>query len=265
MMLVMVAVFFGLQFYNAKKTPKPATPAVAQTDAVQSGGPGASAGTGTASATTAGASTGAGTPTAPVVKAEAEATTVVENELYRIEFSNRGAQVASWKLKKFNGADNKPLELVHQQAAQQLGYPLSLYTYDAGLTKTLQQAMYVPSATGALAAPATLTFTYSDGAIQARKTFSFDETYVLKADVEVTRNGAPIRALVSWPGGFGDEDTTTAYNSAQLDVMRDEKVDHLAPKKVSGGDTLNGPVQSAGVTDQDLGAIFLPAHHATAT
>jgi YidC/Oxa1 family membrane protein insertase len=265
MMLVMVTVFFGLQFYNAKKNPKPATPAVAQTDAVQSrsqsAAQGASAGTGTASAAT----TSAGTPTAPVVKAEAETTTVVENELYRIEFSNRGAQVVSWKLKKFNGADNKPLELVHLQAAEQLGHPLSLYTYDPALTKTLQQAMYVPSATGTVAAPAALTFTYSDGALQVRKTFSFDETYVLKADVEVKRNGAPVRALVSWPGGFGDEDTTTAYNSAQLDVMRDEKVDHLAPKKVSGGETLNGPFDWAGVSDQYFGAIFIPENPATAT
>src|ERR1700736_6283634 len=34
-------------------------------------------------------------------QASAESETVVENDLYRITFSNRGAQVKSWILKKF--------------------------------------------------------------------------------------------------------------------------------------------------------------------
>ena len=72
--------------------------------------------------------------------------------------------------------------------------------------------MYVPSATGTLSAPAQLTFTYSDGTVEVRKTFSFNETYVLHADVEVKRNGAPVRALLSWPGGFGDQDMAAAYS-----------------------------------------------------
>ncbi len=75
-----------------------------------------------------------------MVQAAAEATTVVENELYRITFSNRGGQAISWQLKRrpdapnsvFKDSDGKPLDLVHQQAAKQFGYPLSLYTYDPG-------------------------------------------------------------------------------------------------------------------------------------
>jgi YidC/Oxa1 family membrane protein insertase len=199
------------------------------------------------------------------VQGTAESTTIVENELYRIEFSNRGAQVVSWQLKRFKDGDNKPLNLVHTQAAQQVGYPLSLYTYDATITDGLRKALYVASTTGTLAAPSSLTFTFSDGATQVRKTFSFDETYVIKADVEVTRNGAPVRALLSWPGGFGDQDNANAYNGAQVDLMRDSKTEHLAPKKVSGGETLNGPFDWAGVSDLYFAAVFLPESPATAT
>src|SRR5258708_35457039 len=57
-------------------------------------------------------------------KSEAqERTIVVENDLYRVEFSNRGAVVKSWQLKKYTD-DSKPpriLDLVHPDAAQQTG------------------------------------------------------------------------------------------------------------------------------------------------
>ncbi len=263
MMLVMVTVFFGLQFYKSKTNPQTALPSAAQTS-----GQASSQSTQTApSPATAQlpAATTSSASAAPVVQATADATTIVENELYRIEFSNRGGQVTSWLLKRFKDSDGKPLNLVHTQAAEQFGYPLSLYTYDAGLTSTLNKALYVPSATGNLAAPATLTFNYSDGSTQVTKTFAFDETYVLHADVVVTHNGAPVRTLISWPGGFGDQDNAQAYGGAQLDTMRDSKVDHLAPKKISGGETLNGPFDWAGVSDMYFAAVFLPDSADSAT
>jgi YidC/Oxa1 family membrane protein insertase len=263
MMLVMVTVFFGLQYFRAKTNPQTASPN-AQSSSAQAGkqaiAPGITQPVPPAAASAAASAV-------PTVTATAESTTVIENELYRITFSNRGGQVISWilKQKQYKDSDGKQqLNLVNGEAAQQVGYPLSLYTYDAALTTALNQALYVPSATGTLAAPATLTFNYSDGAIKVRKTFSFDETFVLHADVEVTRNGEPVRALISWPGGFGDQDNAASYNGAQIDVSRDAKEQHLAPKKVTGGETLNGPFDWAGTSDIYFAAIFLPDSPATA-
>ncbi len=141
---------------------------------------------------------------------------------------------------------------------EQFGYPLSLYTYDTAITTAVNSGLYVPSATGNLAAPASLSFKYSSGGIDVTKTFSFDETYVLHADVSVTRNGAPIRALISWPGGFGDQDNAQAYASAQVDITRNGKEEHVAAKKVSGGETINGPFDWAGTSSAYFAAIFLP-------
>ena len=268
MMFVLVTVFFGLQYFRAKTNPQTVSPNAA-TSASQSTAPAGSqpapqpgAPVTKPAANPAATST---TSSVPTVQASAESTTTIENELYRITFTNRGGQVSTWILKKYKDSDGKPLNLVHTQAAQQFGFPLSLYTYDAALTANLSNALYVPSTTGNLAAPATLSFNYSDGTVQVRKTFSFDETYVLHADVEVTRNGAPIRALVSWPGGFGDQDNAIAYSSAQLDIARHAKEEHIAPKKVSGGDTLNGPFDWAGTSDNYFAAIFLPDTLDTAT
>jgi YidC/Oxa1 family membrane protein insertase len=258
MMLVMVTVFFGLQYFRAKTNPQTASPN-AQSSSAPAGKQAIAPGI------TQPVPPAAAGSTVPTVTATAESTTVVENELYRITFSNRGGEVTSWILKNYKDSDGKPLNLVHGQAAQQVGYPLSLYTYDAAFTAALNQALYVPSATGNLTAPATLTFNYSDGATQVRKTFSFNETYVLHADIEVTRNGAPVRALINWPGGFGDQDNAASYNGAQLDISRNAKEEHLAPKKITGGETLNGPFDWAGTSDTYFAAIFLPDSPDTAT
>ena len=278
MMLVMVTVFFGLQYFRAKKNPQTASPnasvpAVQTAAGVTQPSPAMLAGAGSPPAGVVPGTDAAGTPGRPTVMAAAEATTVVENELYRITFSNRGAEVVSWQLKRrpdapkqmFKDSDGRPLDLVHQQAAKQFGYPMSLYTYDPALTEGLRKALYVPSATGTLPVPGELSFTYSDGTTEVKKTFRFDETYVLHADVEVMRNGAPVRALLSWPGGFGDQENAQLYASAQLDTMGSGGVQHLAPKKVSGGQTLNGPFDWAGVSDVYFAAIFLPDQASSAT
>jgi YidC/Oxa1 family membrane protein insertase len=269
MMLVLVTVFFGLQYFRAKTNPQTVSPnAAASTPQSAASGtqpaapavvPAAAAGAPAAGVP------GSSAAAAPTVQASAELTTTVENELYRITFTNRGGQVTSWILKKYKDSEGKPLNLVHPQAAEQFGYPLSLYTYDAGLTASLNKALYVPSATGTLTAPGTLAFSYSDGTTQVHKTFSFDETYVVHADVEVTRNGAPVRALVAWPGGFGDQDNANAYNGAQFDLSVNGKDEHLAPKKVSGGATVNGPFDWVAVSDPFFAAAFLPDSPATAT
>jgi YidC/Oxa1 family membrane protein insertase len=159
------------------------------------------------------------------VVAAAETTTVVENELYRITFSNRGGQAVSWILKKYKDDAGKPLDLVNPKAAAKVGYPLSLWTYDAALRNQLAQALYVPSATGTLNAPATLTFTYSNNGLEVKKVFTFDSTYVLHVDVTATDHGSPVTALVAWPSGFGDQETLPDYAASQFDTMQGGKND----------------------------------------
>jgi YidC/Oxa1 family membrane protein insertase len=269
-MIVMVAVFFGLQYFRAKTNPQTVSPnAAPATQSVPAAGVQPAAPTAAAAIAPTG-SLPAQIHSVPAVQASAESTTVIENELYRITFTNRGAQVTSWVLKRTpscacQDSNGKALNIVHTQAADQFGFPLSLYTYDAGLTTGLRNALYVPSATGHLAAPANLTFKFSDGNVQVTKTFSFDETYVLHADVEVTRNGVPVRALLNWPGGFGDQNDAQSYGGAQFDSFRNGKDEHVAAKKVSGGDTINGPFDWAGVSDPFFAAVFLPENPETAT
>jgi YidC/Oxa1 family membrane protein insertase len=160
-------------------------------------------------------------------QASSEAETVIENDLYKITFTNRGAQVKSWILKKFdNDAQNGPLDLVNAAAAQKYGYPLSLWTYDdETLRNKLNSALYVASNEGQLSAPAQITFEYADQDVVVRKTFRFDHTYVLNVETSVVYKGAEIFAAPAWPAGFGDEVTPASYAAARIDYHNDVSTD----------------------------------------
>ncbi len=190
---------------------------------------------------------------------------MVENELYKIEFTNRGAQVKSWILKQYKDSDGKPLNLVHTQAAEKFGYPLSLHTYDAATNTALASALYVPSATGSLMAPAKLTFQYSGDGLEVTKTFSFDETYVLHADIEVRAAARLCGRCFRGPAVLAIKTTRNPMPARRWTTRASGTEEHIAPKKVSGGETLNGPFDWAGVSDTYFAAIFLPDSPATAT
>jgi YidC/Oxa1 family membrane protein insertase len=217
--------------------------------------------------------TAATNPAAPAAvatkQASSETETVIENDLYRITFTNRGAQVKSWILKKFdNDAQNGPLDLVNAAAAEKYGYPLSLFTYDETLRKRLSDALYIPSREGKQTSPATVTFEYADQDLVVRKTFSFDQSYVVKVESSVTYQGSALAALPAWPSGFGSQTTAAFYAASNIDYQFNKDITRLPIRcgfslfskctDISGGKTLPGPFHWAGPTDQYFAAVFIP-------
>lgn len=255
---VFAVILLGMQIFRPKK---PLVPAQSQTGTAQSANASGSAAQAATAPVAVNARNGnsGSAPATPQVAAQAQSTTVVENELYRITVSNRGGQATSWILKKYTNFDGKPLDLINPKAAAKFGSPLSIYTYDANLRQQLAQALYVPSATGNLNAPAQLTFAYAAGGLVVHKTFHFDNSYVIRADVSVTQNGVPVQALLAWPSGFGDQREAVDYSRDQkIDRSSGGKADSTAPKKVVGGQTETGPLDWGGVSDLYFAAIFLP-------
>ena len=210
------------------------------------------------------------TPASTVTKqAASETETVIENDLYRITFTNRGAQVKSWILKKFdNEAQNGPLDLVNAAAAEKYGYPLSLWTYDEGLRGKLSSALYVASREGKQTAPTTVTFEYADQDVSVRKTFGFDASYIVSIETSVTYKGSAVAALPAWPAGFGSQTTPAFYQAAFIDYQFNKDIVRLPIRcgftifskcsDISGGKTITGPFHWAGPTDQYFAAVFIP-------
>ncbi|WP_348262433.1 membrane protein insertase YidC [Telmatobacter sp. DSM 110680] len=206
---------------------------------------------------------------AATVAAPSESKTIVENEKFRITFTNKGAQVQHWILKHYTDSTGKPLDMVQQQTAESFGLPLSLYTYDNALTAQLNSALYQPSTTGPVVAPGSVSFHYAANGLDVVKTFSFDSTYAIGVHVNVKRNGEPVRALVTWPAGLGDMEeftaktgrfsgTTVVPTQSMFGWSIDGKQDTEAAKKVSGNATFDQPYEYAAIMDLYFAAAMLP-------
>jgi YidC/Oxa1 family membrane protein insertase len=203
-------------------------------------------------------------------KSEAqERTIVVENDLYRVEFSNRGAVVKSWQLKKYTD-DSKPpriLDLVHPDAAQQTGgWPFAVALNDEQQESAANSALYQVSTPAAnLHAPADAEFSWSDGHLEVTKRFHFDHTYVVRVETSAKFNGAAIVAGMSWLGGFGD---LTVLNPAPIDTVsvfynENGKLTTIMAKKLDGPEkwphgVWQGGKDWTGIQDRYFTAVFLP-------
>ena len=65
-------------------------------------------------------------------------------------------------------------------------------------------------------------------------------------------------AFPAWPAGFGDQQSPASYAASRIEHQFNDKTERLEIKKISGGATLPGPFDWAGVVDQYFAAVFLP-------
>jgi YidC/Oxa1 family membrane protein insertase len=264
--LLMAVVIFGSQLLFKK--PQPTSTAKPRQQPVQAGSQSSPGETAAPQPRNAGAKKTTPPTPQPSKQASSESQIVIENDVYKITFTNRGAQAKSWILKKFTDDQGKPLDLVNPAAASKYGYPLSLWTYDEAFRTRLNSAFYVASSSSAissqnsgnlmLTAPADLNLDYSESGLTVRKTFHFDQTYAVHIDMSVMDNGSPVWAFPAWPGGFGDQTSLAAYAASQLEYQVNNNVERVSEKKVAGGGTLHGSYDWIGVTDTYFAAAFIP-------
>jgi YidC/Oxa1 family membrane protein insertase len=203
---------------------------------------------------------------------------VVENDLYRITFSTQGAVIRSWVLKKFRDENGKPLDVINGPACEQMGFPLSLRLADSALASKLNSALFVASPAGAiLQAPARLEFAYSDGSVQAKKTFTFGKGYNIQTEVSVFDGRSDLPVGLEWAGGFGDQSGSPemaamlqngVYQHPGGDMETESLGGHwyshiwgsitgASSAKLSGD--ITAPLLLAGLEDRYFAAIFIPS------
>jgi len=184
---------------------------------------------------------------------------VIETNLYRIVFTNQGATVKSWMLKKFKDDAGKPLELINL-AASNLPAPFSIDFTGQKLrfdpNKVLYEAKVSPDRNS-------VEYEYSDGGATIRKSFVFSrDSYLATVKSTVVENNTPIPHVLTWRGGFGDQ-TVRAPAAAVHTVHYDTGAAKLITK--SAKDAKNGPFSDSGnftfggLEDSFFAAVALPA------
>lgn len=204
-----------------------------------------------------------------------ERTTVVENAVLRVEFSNRGAIVRSFQLKNYKD-DSKPqkvLDLVHPQAASYTGgWPFSIVLDDPQMENAANTGLYkVAGDATSLTGPAEVEFTWSDGHLQVIKKFRFDNSYVLNVEMTAMLDGKPLLAGVAWRGGFGDWTVTDPAPVAAVNTFYSEngKLSMFPMKKLEDspkvGNVWLGGKTFAGIEDRYFTATYMAPLDAQST
>src|SRR5580700_1829106 len=134
------------------------------------------------------------------IHADKEESFVVDTDLYHIVFSNKGAVAKSWILKKYTDHDGKPLDLVNASALAKVPAPFSIEFRNQKPSADLNNALYKVDRDGD-----NLTFEFSDGRVDAKKSFEFaKDSYLSRVTSQVSQSGVMLPHELQWRGGFGD-------------------------------------------------------------
>jgi YidC/Oxa1 family membrane protein insertase len=202
---------------------------------------------------------------APVLAESQEHDILVETDLVVATFTNRGAHLKSWRLKKYLDGQGAPLDLVETELGSNEPRPFALRTPDPATTSDLNAALYVvkgaPSQPGPQSAPIELTFEYQDDAgLQALKTFRVEPgAYTLSFRARVTRNGQPLMPEIVWGPGLGDQNSQTGRNAVKPGGIYSVagKVSRLAAKAIATQPSYEQTFEYAGIDDHYFTSIAL--------
>src|SRR5207302_5510589 len=123
------------------------------------------------------------TTATPVAAAKAELS-VVKEPHFIATFSNRGAELVSFKLKDYRAQDGSPLELVKARDASRNDYPFAIEARDPNLSRRLDTALYAVTQRTDKGATV-VDYRYSDGSINVTKTFRVTSDYPFDFSISV--------------------------------------------------------------------------------
>ncbi|MEW6319573.1 MAG: membrane protein insertase YidC [Acidobacteriota bacterium] len=236
-------------------------------------------------AAAAAAATPAATPepsaAAPAVADASERVIAIETALVRAEFSNRGAHILRWVLKRFRNERGEPLDLIPAGVPAPRVLPFALSTESAEETAALNAGLYRVSVrqqepvsvarhttVDATGQAVTLVFEFETAeGLRVEKTFGIEPTsYVVTFTARVTRAGQPVNPRVDWGPGLGDEIARMAPGGflspsysypAQAIYSQAGDVTRVTPASLVPGQSVPGPFRWVGIDDHYFISAFI--------
>jgi YidC/Oxa1 family membrane protein insertase len=203
---------------------------------------------------------------------------VVENDVFRAVFTNRGGELVSWKLKNYleNG---QPVELIPSDLSSGEPWPFSLAFEDENLTNLAHEALYRSSSNNLriLDRTISLSFDYEDAnGLRISKVFLFDPTsnpYLVDVTIKASLGAEPLNAVMRWgPALGGDTQVGSMLVMAQQPsralfygrllaggVLQDLDIERLNASDVVNQSTYTGQMEFLGVDNHYFLAAALPS------
>ena len=176
-------------------------------------------------------------------------------------FTNRGARLKSWRLKKYRDQQQQPQELIENQPAYPL--PFTLRTADEQLNTTLNESIYSASTvpTTVIAAPADLRFEYrNEAGVRAVKEFHLTpDSYIIEFRADIAAGDSAVSPAVVWGPAVGDIAEVSRYTQkAEGLFFQAGKAQRLSAKDIAKQPSYDGEFLFAGVDDNYFMTVALP-------
>ena len=186
-----------------------------------------------------------------------------QSEDVAVAFSNRGARLVSWQLKRYRDAKGRPEEMVQNIP----GGPraLDVETGDPEVDPRLREALFQPSAevlTLGATGESELRFQWAEGDLEALKILRFQAPgYLVRVSVQVRRGGRTLPAKVLWGPGLGNptaaEMEVQGYHAPQGVLDGPRGVERLVADKLGPSHRVTD-VRWAGVESTHFAALWVP-------
>tara|TARA_Y100000588_G_scaffold395122_1_gene520134 strand:- start:1266 stop:3155 length:1890 start_codon:yes stop_codon:yes gene_type:complete len=215
----------------------------------------------------------------PVVSDTQLREVVIETELIRAVFSNRGASLLSWQLKEYVDDAGAFVELVPLAGVLGQPNPFSLVVReDPELTSYLDSALFRPSVENMTltSEPGVLVFDYEDSSgLRVRKAYTFQPAgprgYVVSVDASVTTAAGSQSLAIAWGPALGGARPDTSrmvfqqlpgavyYGRAFEDgLLQEAELGRIAPEDIVEGQRYEGQFDFVGVDNHYFLAAVLP-------
>ncbi|HXV61809.1 MAG TPA: membrane protein insertase YidC [Vicinamibacteria bacterium] len=203
---------------------------------------------------------------APEVSAKVEESIVVETDVLRLEFSNRGGHLVSARLRQYEDAEGEPHELVAIEAAAESGlYPLDVRLDDSTRTEAARRGLYRVEGPRRVELrgkqSAEVSFEWADGrGFRVRKAIRVSgDRYDLDVTVSVTEQGEPLAKEVLFGPGLGRQANQSRYMDVEKGVVASRgEVALFAAGDVEEGEGRGVSVSAVGVASHYFAALMLP-------
>ena len=190
----------------------------------------------------------------PIVAGNAEQDIRLETRDVIAVFTNRGARLKSWRLKRYLDRQGQPQELIeHELSGQPL--PFTLRASNEALDGALNGALYsVSGAPSSIAesTPVDLSFEYRDSTgLHAVKRFHLEpSSYVVAFHAAVAQGERKLTPTIVWGPAVGDISEVSRYSQkAEALLFQNDKAQRFDAKNLAKQSVFEGDFKFAGVDD----------------
>jgi len=192
-----------------------------------------------------------------VIGETTERDVLVDTETIRAVFTNQGATLKNWSLKRYTDQAGKPLDLVPHNVPRNVR-PFSIDTGNASVDDRLNSALFRVEGGGPATDPKTgivlVAFEYREGGgLRAHKTFAINpKNYTVEASIGVTSGSEVASLAVKMGFGLGDAGAgaTGQYSKKPAGILfRAGAKERHDAKAIVTQPVYEGDVRWAGVDD----------------